>query len=69
MSDHQYQITRREIKLFHAYMETMHDLLDQMSMDDDAKHFIDDDLLDSHYAVRSIAQDLLDKTMNKAEIY
>lgn len=63
------EISKHAIKQTHAYIERIHDLLETLSMDEDAKHLIDDELMDRHYQVRFTFDDLLEKTSNKSEVY
>lgn len=63
------KIAKHAIKQTHAYIERIHDLLDTLSLDEDAKHLIDDELLDRHYQVRYLFDDLLEKVSNKSEVY
>ena len=62
-------ISKRDIKQLHSYVERMHTLLDDLSMDEDAKHFIDDELLDRHYQIRDLAETMFESIKSKGELY
>ena len=63
------EISKRDVRSIHSYVERIQDLLEQMSMDEDAKHFIDDDLMDRHYQVRDLTERMLEKVSDRGEIY
>lgn len=59
MGRNSYQLTKHQIHQLSDYVEEVGQLLEELSLDDEATHFINETIEDSHFQLRYIVEELL----------